>query len=121
MRTRVYGFLAIAGALVAGMAGCGGTAVSAPGLSWQSCHGRFECATLSVPLSYADAHGPQTPISVIRLVASGPRPIGDIVFNPGGPGGSGVEFLQQAWHIFPASLRARFTLVSFCGCSPALR
>jgi pimeloyl-ACP methyl ester carboxylesterase len=33
--------------------------------------------------------------------------------NPGGPGGSGVDFLEQSASSFPASLRADFNLVSF--------
>lgn len=102
----------IAGAL-AGVAACGGTAASASKLPWHDCNGPFKCATLSVPVSYSDPHGPQIPISVVELVASGPRPIGDIVFNPGGPGASGVQFLEQAWRTFPSSLREKFTLVSF--------
>jgi pimeloyl-ACP methyl ester carboxylesterase len=68
---------------------------------------------LSVPVSYSKPGGAQIPISVIELPAARPHPIGDIVFNPGGPGASGVQFLERAWHNFPASLRARFTLVSF--------
>lgn len=82
-------------------------------LSWSSCAGRFECATLHVPLSYSDPSGTQIPIAVAELPASGAKPIGDLVFNPGGPGESGVQFLEEAWNTFPASLRADFTLVSF--------
>lgn len=82
-------------------------------LSWSACQSRFQCATLQVPISYSDPSGGQIPISVIELVATGQHPIGDIVFNPGGPGESGVQFLEQAWNTFPASLRSQFTLVSF--------
>ena len=64
-------------------------------------------------MSYSDPAGTQIPISVVELVASRPHPVGDIVLNPGGPGLSGVQFLRESRHIFPASLRARFTLVSF--------
>jgi pimeloyl-ACP methyl ester carboxylesterase len=82
-------------------------------LSWHGCDHRFECATLQVPVSYSDRHGEQIPISVVRLASTRPNPIGDIVFNPGGPGASGVQFLEAASSIVPASLRARFNLVSF--------
>jgi pimeloyl-ACP methyl ester carboxylesterase len=68
---------------------------------------------MHVPVSYSDRHGPQIPISVVELVASRPHPAGDIVLNPGGPGESGVHFLEELWSTIPASMRARFNLVSF--------
>ena len=103
--------MAIAGALLAGASGCGGTSPAT--LSWHSCHGRFECATLSVPVSYADPGGAQIPISLIKLVAGRRHPVADIVLNPGGPGASGVEFLKQELHLLSPALRSQFTLVSF--------
>ncbi len=113
--------MAIAGALLGLACGCGpsaGTAwISSPGsaatLSWHGCDYQFKCATLRVPVAYSDPAGPQIPISVVELAATGSHPIGDIVFNPGGPGASGVQYLEAVASGFPASLRARFTLVSF--------
>jgi pimeloyl-ACP methyl ester carboxylesterase len=102
----------IAVALVAGACDAATNAASTR-LAWHTCDGKFRCATLSVPVSYSDPHGAQIPIAAVELVASQPNPSGDIVLNPGGPGESGVEFLEQAWSTFPASLRARFNLVSF--------
>lgn len=108
-----FSAVVISAVLLAGASGCGGAAGSATTLSWHDCNDLFRCATLSVPLSYSDPRGAQIPISVVELPAKGPHPIGDIVLNPGGPGESGVQFLEQEWHMFPASLRAKFNLVSF--------
>jgi pimeloyl-ACP methyl ester carboxylesterase len=104
---------AVAGVLLAGACGCGSSANSASTLAWHRCSTRFECATLRVPVSYSDARGPQIPISVIKLAASRPHPIGDIVINPGGPGESGVDFLKAMSGSFPASVREKFNVVSF--------
>ena len=83
-------------------------------LHWRSCDKRFQCAELTVPVSYAAPNGPTFGIAVVRLPATDQHDaIGDLVLNPGGPGGSGVDFLEQNWSAFPASLRARFDLVSF--------
>ncbi len=111
---RVWLVVGVAGVLLAGASGCGGgAAASGSALSWHACDARFRCATLHVPVSYSHRRGPQTPISVVELVASRAHPLGDVVFNPGGPGASGVQYLEGTWSTFPASLRARFNLVSF--------
>jgi pimeloyl-ACP methyl ester carboxylesterase len=93
-------------------------------LSWSPCTtlapgaatgvGQFQCSTLRVPISYTDPSAGDLSIAVARLPATGSGPVlGDIVTNPGGPGGSGVDFLEQNATGFPASLRAHFHLVSF--------
>lgn len=81
-------------------------------LDWSDCDG-FECATLEVPLDYGDAEGERIEIAVIRLPTSSSDRIGSVVVNPGGPGGSGVDYLRIAAVQLPPELLTRFDLVSF--------
>ena len=83
-------------------------------LRWSGCGGGFQCATMTVPLDYAKPGGDTIGVAVIRLPAQSPaRRIGAVVLNPGGPGGSGVEFARQAQQLLPAEIRDRFDVVSF--------
>ena len=94
------------------------TPAATPGpstLVWKPCGTPFECATLEVPLDYADPGGRQITLALIRLPAADPGSrIGSLVTNPGGPGGSGVEFLRSSGEsLFSQDLRNRFDIVSF--------
>ncbi|MGK5627168.1 alpha/beta hydrolase [Streptomyces sp. URMC 123] len=53
-----------------------------------------ECGTVSVPLDYARPYGPHIRLTVSRVRATGAwhERQGALVFNPGGPGGSGMHF-----------------------------
>ncbi len=96
------------------------TAPIANVLDWSSCGGPagelidLECATLAVPLDHDDLDGELIDIAVARA-ASADRDsrIGSLVFNPGGPGGSGIEFLTSAAAVVPPAIAQRFDLVSF--------
>lgn len=83
-------------------------------LAWRGCGDGFECARLTVPLDYDDPAGETIELSVIRLPARdrGAR-IGSLVLNPGGPGGSGVQFARQARDLLPDGILRRFDAVSF--------
>jgi pimeloyl-ACP methyl ester carboxylesterase len=109
-------------------AGCSGAATAAhkpaePGtlagyyaqrLSWQPCDDGFQCATLVVPFDYSRPNWRRFTLPVIKLPASDPsRRIGALVVNPGGPGGSGVQYVLGARSEFPAAVRARFDIVGF--------
>jgi pimeloyl-ACP methyl ester carboxylesterase len=94
----------------------GGAAV--PKLAWTACGDEapgFECATAQVPLDYDRPKGAKISLALTRLPATDPgRRIGSIFFNPGGPGGSGVGFLQAVGpFLYSDEVRARFDLVSF--------
>jgi pimeloyl-ACP methyl ester carboxylesterase len=75
----------------------------------------LECATLSVPLDYADPGGPQITLGIGRLPARDQaHRIGNLFLNPGGPGASAVDFLTAAAFgvpFFSADIRDRFDLI----------
>lgn len=86
-------------------------------LSWRDCGvPGFQCSTMKAPLDYANAgSGQDVEIAVARRQATGPgKRLGSLVVNPGGPGGSGIGYLQAYAGIgYPAPVRARYDMVSF--------
>ncbi len=79
--------------------------------NWADCRGDFTCASVQVPLDWADPGGPTIRLSVIRVAASGPRR-GSLFVNPGGPGVSGVGYLRSAASGYTA-VRGGFDLVAW--------
>ena len=89
-----------------------------PVIDWGPCGEgleAFECATTEVPTDYDKPRGATTTIALTRLPATGPgERIGSLFTNPGGPGGSGVEFLHGAGEIaYAPQVRERFDLIGF--------
>ncbi|MFC7617334.1 alpha/beta hydrolase [Actinokineospora soli] len=80
-------------------------------LDWKAC-GDFQCATLTVPVDYAQPDGPTFALPVIKKPATGQR-IGVLVAGAGGPGQSGVEMVRDSPESFPAEVREKFDVVSF--------
>jgi pimeloyl-ACP methyl ester carboxylesterase len=72
------------------------------------------CHHLQVPLDYSDPDGRDAAIALIRKPATtkeGYR--GPILFNPGGPGGSGVDLILALGDAFATILGSQFDIVSF--------
>src|ERR1700742_106200 len=66
-------------------------------LHWKACHQGYFCAKLQVPLDYRAPHGPTISIAMVKQPATDPaHRIGSIFLNPGGPGGSGIDFVVGA-------------------------
>ncbi len=89
------------------------SAPAVPELRWRACHDGFECAMAQVPLDHTRPRGPRIGIALIRKPASDrAHRIGTLFVNPGGPGGSGVDFIRTAP---PGALEllARFDVVGF--------
>src|SRR3954465_11782219 len=112
-RTRLVSTLVATAALL-----LPGTAEAAR-LRWSPCHAeagpRFECAVAQVPLDYSAPRGGTISLALTRLPATDPsRRIGSLFLNPGGPGGSGVDYVLGAGPVlYTDAVRARFDLVGF--------
>ncbi|MFX0574138.1 alpha/beta hydrolase [Nocardia nepalensis] len=90
------------------------TSASNPTPNWQPCqeNAEFDCATVAVPIDWADRDGPTIDIAVVRDKADDPaRKVGTLVSLPGGPGSSGVDDILKGGKFSP-ELRARFDIIS---------
>ncbi|MEV7346208.1 alpha/beta hydrolase [Streptomyces sp. NPDC093544] len=118
------------------MTGCGDDSkdedLTAQKLSWKDCPApsesegggdapsplpggtQWQCATLKAPLDWAEPKGDTIGLALIRATTSGDQSkrVGSLVFNFGGPGGSGVTTLPAFGEDY-AKLRTRYDLVSF--------
>lgn len=83
-------------------------------LDWSTCHDFFQCAYLKVPIDYTNLATGTFSIAVVKYPALKPqRRLGSIVVNPGGPGGSGVDYALGAEYIFDIDILDRYDIVGF--------
>ncbi|MGA4506394.1 alpha/beta hydrolase [Propionibacteriaceae bacterium G1746] len=61
-------------------------------ISWQAC-GDFQCGTVLVPLNWDEPDGQAITLKMKKRPASAPKQ-GSMFINPGGPGGSGQEYVE---------------------------
>lgn len=83
-------------------------------LTWHDCgSGGLQCATMKAPLDYQHPDpAKDLRLAVARKKASGHgKPIGSLMVNPGGPGGSAIDYLKQAGLAYPAEVRNRYDMV----------
>lgn len=82
-------------------------------IAWKACGGVLQCGTVTVPVDYSNLVGDTIEIALIRKPATdAPHRIGSVLINPGGPGGSGIDYLRRATSLLE-SLNKRLDLVSF--------
>ncbi|KUO17103.1 alpha/beta hydrolase [Streptomyces dysideae] len=76
--------------------------------------GEWQCATMKAPLDWDEPKGDTIKLALIRAKASGDESerIGSLIFNFGGPGGSGITTLPAFGQDY-TELRTRYDLVSF--------
>jgi pimeloyl-ACP methyl ester carboxylesterase len=90
--------------------------VAVPPARWSDCGKGFLCADIRVPRDHEAPSDGYLDVALLRLSATDPSDrIGTLVINPGGPGGSGVEFVRAAGEsgVIPPALRKRFDIVGF--------
>ena len=133
-RTRVFTTMAAAVAVTLGLTGCvpwfmpqaapttsapTGEKVDAPlepfysqVLKWTDCDG-MQCSTVSAPLDWEDPAAGSVELALVRQPATGDR-LGSLLLNPGGPGGSGYEFVKASVdYATDAALQERYDIVGF--------
>ena len=87
---------------------------AAPTIAWAACpeDAGVQCGTIKVPADQARPTGPAITLTMARRPAGDPaRRIGTLLVNPGGPGGSAVDFTFNAGSFFGAEVRERFDIV----------
>ncbi|MEI6622749.1 MAG: alpha/beta hydrolase [Actinomycetes bacterium] len=81
---------------------------------WRSCAGGDLCTEIEVPLNYSDPQAKSIKVAVLKVPARDPaKRIGTLVVNPGGPGGSGVEYAQQVPFTWSPDLVSAYDIVGF--------
>jgi pimeloyl-ACP methyl ester carboxylesterase len=110
------GTVAMASPASAADLAAGGVHAPVPVLHWTDCAAEFgpgvQCATATVPLDYDRPDGPTIDVALNRHPATDrAHRVGSLFLNPGGPGGSGENFLPEALPALDPSVPARFDLI----------
>jgi len=86
----------------------------AQGVTWEPCRERFECATIEVPMDYAEPNGATIDLALLKVPAADlATRVGSLVVNPGGPGASGTDYASQSGLVFGDPLLNSFDIVGF--------
>ena len=82
-------------------------------LVWGACDGGFQCATMKVPLDYAAPTAGDITLGLVRKTAGGGgyQRLGSLLINPGGPGGSAIQYAEYAAETFPTPVRDSYDIV----------
>ncbi|KAF2731529.1 hypothetical protein EJ04DRAFT_498598 [Polyplosphaeria fusca] len=84
-----------------------------PEIVWTPCFDNFTCALLEVPLDYSNTSAGTVDIAFLKYWSDNPD-AEDVLLNPGGPGGSGVNMLlDDGLESLQAVLGTQFNLVGF--------
>ena len=70
------------------------------------------CAKIQVPLNYQEPNGITIEIHLAKLPAQKNK-LGSLLFNPGGPGASGISYLAYSEEVFSKNLLDNFDVVAF--------
>lgn len=119
---RVFGAALASSALVLGMsplasaAGEGQPEFPVGAIDWKPCAEvpTVDCGFLTLPIDYSKPNGEKFQLAVSRRKANDQsKRIGAMVINPGGPGGSGVDFSFGADRYFSKDIVDKFDVIGF--------
>jgi pimeloyl-ACP methyl ester carboxylesterase len=82
-------------------------------LIWSSCGSGMQCTTADAPMNWEDPAQETIELALVRQPATGDRK-GSLLINPGGPGGSGYDFvLDSVDYATSQRLQQSFDIVGF--------
>lgn len=84
-------------------------------VTWKSCGTTgTKCSTIKVPIDWAKPASGSIDLALNYLPSTGSADLGWIVENPGGPGGSGIDFVAGGGEqVGSAELRKHYNVVGF--------
>lgn len=89
-------------------------AAAAPSITWHPCEGHadVDCGTVTVPLDWTDPGGAETMVALARRKATDrPARLGSLLFDPGGPGDSGVDLVVGRPDLITPGIRENYDVV----------
>lgn len=85
-----------------------------PPVAWTPCGSDLQCGSVPVPLEYRHPEAGTIELAVERRPAGSPAArLGSLVFDPGGPGASGLDAMAEVLSVLPAAVLDRFDVVAF--------
>lgn len=81
-------------------------------INWSSCNG-MQCAEVKAPLDWSRPDAGEIYLQLVRHRATGKK-LGSLFVNPGGPGASGADFVQDSIdYAVGRPLKERFDVIGF--------
>ncbi|MGW5236030.1 alpha/beta hydrolase [Streptomyces nodosus] len=84
---------------------------------WKKCgiaaRPTLQCASVTVPLDYADPRGRQITLALSRVPHTAKTYQGPLLVNPGGPGGSGLTLAGYVAATLPKAVAAQYDVIGF--------
>ena len=85
-------------------------------LVWDNCKEdkKFQCAEIQVPVDYQNPGDASLTLALKKLPAKqSSNKFGSLLINPGGPGGSGTDYVTYAENAFGKRLMDSFDIIGF--------
>jgi pimeloyl-ACP methyl ester carboxylesterase len=82
-------------------------------LKWTTCHRHYLCATVTAPVDWQHVTSASITLALIKHPATATSR-GDLVVNPGGPGASGVDFVDGGVDgVVDSTIAAHYNIIGF--------
>ncbi len=83
-------------------------------VEWRECATQTLCGDVIVPMDWSNPSGETISIATAYRRADNPKTLGSLLFNPGGPGSSGYDWMADSIdYIGTPELRANYNIVGF--------